>query len=336
MKLRATTKRAFQAATAISIAELISWYFQFERGYWITLTAMALTMQTWGESLMRSFERVSMTILGGVVATALFFIIPRDHVLFIVCLLLFVFFAVYMRQIVYLISIFFLTCFVVFLFAFISDWTLAILLDRIFETILGAIIALSVSRFFFSEKTDVSDLFIHFFGKLDACIRMIFEEKPRVDRSNPTQYLAAESQKLRKNALIIRYQLLFHRMSQRDFNALLNKTIFCTQYIIYVIDAYYWYSPYLSQSDHDEITLAVKATHYNIEALIQHLKNKKHTAMLPVTCVSDRLNLLIKEDPVRFASLSSEALGFFSLMHFLTQLNASLADINKILGKAAI
>ena len=100
MKIRATTKRAFQAATAIFIAEVISWHFQLERGYWVTLTAMALTMQTWGESLMRSFERVSMTILGGLVGTALYFIVPRNDVILVSCLLFFVFFTVYIQQII--------------------------------------------------------------------------------------------------------------------------------------------------------------------------------------------------------------------------------------------
>lgn len=336
MKVRATTKRAFQAATAIGIAELISWYFQLERGYWMALTAMALTMQTWGESLMRAFERVSMTIIGGAVGTALYFIVPRDHVLFIFFLLVFVFFTVYMRQIVYLVSVFFLTCFVVFLFAFIGDWTLSILFDRILETIFGAVIALAVGRCFFTAKTDVADLFVDFFGKLNASIRMVFEENPRIERSIPTQYLASESQKIRKNALAIRYELLFHRMSRRDFNEILSKTTLCTQYVINLMDAYHWFAPYLSQQDQDEIALAVKTTRYNIEALMRHLKEKKHTAMLPVTRVKDRLSQLISDDPVRFASLDSEALGFFSLMYFFTQLNACLTDINTTLGKAAI
>ena len=116
MKLRATTKRAFQAATAILIAELISGYFQLERGYWMILTAMALTMQTWGESVKRSFERVSMTIIGGIVGTVLYFIVPTNTITAMVLLLVFVFFTVYLLQIYYLLSVFFLTCFVVFLF----------------------------------------------------------------------------------------------------------------------------------------------------------------------------------------------------------------------------
>lgn len=336
MKVRATTKRAFQAATAILIAEAISFHFQLERGYWVTLTAMALTMQTWGESLMRSFERVSMTILGGLVGTALYFIVPNDPVFLVCCLLFFVFLTVYMRQIVYLVSVFFLTCFVVFLFALISHWTLSILFDRILETILGAVIALVVSRFFLPAQTDVADLFVDFFGKVNASIRLTFEAKACREFSIPTQYLAFENQKLRKSALTIRYELLFHRMSKQDFNALLAQTTLCTQTVIYLMDAYLWYAPYLNQPDQDEIAMAVKTTHYNMEALMRQLKHKKHTAILPVARVSERLSLLIKEDPAHFASLDSEALGFFSLMYFFAQLNKCLTEMHTIINKAAI
>ena len=205
MKIRATTKRAFQAATAIFIAEVISWHFQLERGYWVTLTAMALTMQTWGESLMRSFERVSMTILGGLVGTALYFIVPRNDVILVSCLLFFVFFTVYMRQIIYLASVFSLTCFVVFLFAFISNWTLSILYERILETILGAAIAIIVGRFFLPAQTNIANLFVDFFGKINASIRLTFENKTSREFSIPTQYLAFENQKLRKSALSIAF-----------------------------------------------------------------------------------------------------------------------------------
>ena len=125
-------------------------------------------------------------------------------------------------------------------------------------------------------------------------------------------------------------------MSNQDFNALLTQTTLCTQTVIYLIDAYLWYAPYLNQADQDEIAMAVKTTHYNMEALMRQLKHKKHNAILPVARVSERLNQLIKEDPGHFASLDSEALGFFSLMYFFAQLNKCLTEIHTIINKAAI
>lgn len=336
MKLRATTRRAFQAATAIFIAELISWYFQLERGYWMTLTTMALTMQTWGESVKRSFERVTMTIIGGIVGTALYFIVPTNTITAMILLLVFVFFTVYMLQIFYLVSVFFLTCFVVFLFALIGEWTVSILFDRIIQTAMGAAIALIVGSCFFSDKTNVADVFIGFWSKINASIGLVFEGKPCIKRPTSIQYLAAECQKIRKKALAIRYELFFHQLSQRDFYSLLNQTTLCTQYVINLIDAWHWLAPYLSQQDQAGIAVAVKTTRHNIEVLIEHLKKNKATTMLPVTRVTELLNHAIAEDSARFASLDSEALGFFNLMYFFARLNSCLHEINLTLDKILI
>lgn len=58
MQLRNTTKMAYQAALAIFIAELISWYFHMNRGYWVTLSAMALTTQTSYQTLYSDFQAI--------------------------------------------------------------------------------------------------------------------------------------------------------------------------------------------------------------------------------------------------------------------------------------
>lgn len=335
MQISETTKRAFQAATAIFIAELLSWIFNLERGYWMTLTTMALTMQTWGESVKRSFERIIMTIIGGIVGTVLYFLVPPDSIVVLVLLLVFVFFTVYMLQIYYLIAVFFLTCFVVFLFALIREWTVAILLDRILETIAGAAIALFVSSCFFTVKTDVYGLFIGFWEKINASISLVFEEKQGIHRPVSSQYLAAECQKIRARAIAIRYELLFHQLSRRDFYSLLNQTTLCTQYVINLMDAFHWLAPYLSNSDKEGIEMAVKTTRYNIDALIQHLQTKKPMAMLPVTRVTELLHHAIIDDAARFGSLDNKALGFFNLMYFFARLNTCLIEVNKTLNKIA-
>lgn len=333
MKLKSTTKMGYQAAIAISIAEFIGWYFQLERGYWVTLTAMALTMQTWGESVKRSLERVSMTIIGGVAGTLLYFIVPDNQVIVLILLLLFVFFTVYLLQILYLVSIFFLTFFVVFLFALMGDWTIAILFDRILETTIGALIALVVGACFFPLKTDVDALFIGFWGEINASLCIVFDGKQSVKSVISSQYLAVECQTIRKRALAIRYELLFHRMSRRDFHFLINQTTLCTQYVINLMDAYLWLVPYLSKEDSVGVHAAVQTTRHNIDVLIQRLQNEPSAAMLPVTRVTSLLDKAIGEDPARFACLESEALGFFNLMYFFARLNLCLNDVNTMLSK---
>lgn len=334
MKLRGTTKMAYQAAMAIGIAEIISMCFYVERGYWITASAMALTAQTWGESVKRSFERVGMTILGGVTGTILYFIIPRnDSMLLLFLALFFIFLMIYLAKIHSLISVFFLTCFIVFLFALIGDWNLHLLQARIIDTILGAVVALGVNCFFLSSKTDIADLFSEYLQKISAMLASTFEADCQPQTAVPVHLLSAEFQKIKNNALSIRYELLFHRLSPRDFNTVLNKLSFCTQFTINIIEAHDWISTHLTKDEIATIALAAKTTTHNINAVNQRLQGNKHAPMLPATNLTDFLTQEITVDPYRFATLESDALGFFNLIYLFSRLNTCLNDIYTVLSK---
>ena len=335
MQLRHTTKMATQAAIAIALAELISRFFYIERGYWITATAMALTAQTWGESVKRSFDRVGMTILGGSLGTLLFFYLPRhEPTVYIFLALVFVFFAIYLLKIYPLISVFFLTCFVVFSFSLLGDWTIYVLQARIIDTVLGAVIALVVGFCFFSSKTSISGLFIDYLQKIKAMMTMTFDKISPQKTSITSPSLLADFQKIKKNSLSIRYELLFHRLNIRDFNFLLNKIAMCTQLEIGLIETYTWIVPHLTKDENEIITVAVATTSHNMDALIKVLQKNKQATILPCTELAGLLKRAIEEDPTRFASLESDALGFFNLIYFFTRLNTCIDEIYQLLYKA--
>lgn len=336
MTLQPTTKMALQAVIAITIAEWIAWYFHLSRGYWITLTAMALTMQTWGESIKRSIERVSMTIVGGICGTGLYFLIPHNSILILTLLLIFVFFSVYMLQIYYLISIFCLTCFVVFLFALTGEWTVAILLDRIVETVIGAVIALLVGMFCFPLKTNLMQLLRQYLQGIHTTIHTIFEENQYLQNQRISRQLMLEFRKIQKSAIAIRFELLFHRLSHRDFYTLLNKIALCNQYIINLMDAYRLLIKHLNPHDKQDIELTVQTTLFNIQKTIEQLETLQPTELVPVTRVTQLLTQAIQEKPERFANLENEALGFFNLMYFFARINTCLDEINQIMQKAIV
>lgn len=332
MKLKSTTKMAIQAALAIAIAEVVSALLSLERGYWIPLTAMALTMQTWGESIKRALERVSMTIIGGLVGTGLYFLLPANQWLIITLLLIFVFLTLYLLPIVYLAAVFFLTCFVVFLFALIGEWTVTILMARIVETILGAGIALMVGAGFFPLRTNINHLLIQFCEKIYQQIDQIFTQEPGLHR----QTLQHECQQLRKAALAVRYELLFHRISQQEFYALLNQALLCAQYVIHLQDAYHLLVPQLSKKDLVDIRIMRQTTRYNIKVLIQFLRTEQPVKMLAITRASELLEHAIERQPARFMHLDHEGFGFFNLMYFFARLNSGLHAIQQILHRNLI
>ncbi|KTD64418.1 FUSC family protein [Legionella spiritensis] len=333
MTIRATTRMGIQAAIAIFLAELISLTLHMERGYWTTLTAMALTAQTWGESVKRSFERVTMTIFGGVVGTALYFSLPSDPATIAAILLLFVFFTIYFFPIFHLAGVFTLTCFVVFLFAMLGNWTILLLEERVFDTILGAAIALLVNCFFLPDKSDAQDLFITHLERSKAALSLTFFKKTSVVEPVTSHVLSVEFQTIRKKALSSRYELLFHRLNNRNFNLLMKQATFCTQYIITLINTYRWLEVYLSEEDKTHIRQAAEVTVHNLDVMIKQLKKETDLSMLPATNVTGLLTEAINQDSVRFASLDNQVLGFFNLMYYFTRLNTRLNEIFVLFGK---
>jgi hypothetical protein len=323
MELRNTTKMALQAALAIGVAECLSLFLFTDKGYWITLSAMALTTQTWGESVKRSFERVGMTILGGIAGTALYFYLPDNYNLVLGFLLLFIFFTTYMMPIYHLVAVFFLTCFVVFLFALIGHWDWLLLKTRVIDTIVGAGVALFVGSFFFPLRRNVSCMFVLYLQKMKASLdATIHPSEIRSPISN--QQLAVDFQEIKHDAMAIRYQLLFHRLNAQQFNALLQYVGFCVHFTINIIESYKWLSCRLCDEEIPMVKKAVETTEHNIQALVDLLEKKPCAQLLPVTNVSDLLQHEINRCPKRFSSLESDALGFFSLMYFFTQLNINL------------
>lgn len=330
--LRNTTKMGIQAAVAIAIAEVISHSLHFERGYWITLTAMALITQTWGESVKRSFERVGMTILGGSVGTAIYFFLPPEPMLILALLLLFVFLTAYMMPIYHLIAVFFLTCFVVFLFALIGHWDWFVLRARIVDTVIGAMVALTVGNFLFPLKTNVTSMFSNYLHKLNASLSMVFNYRT-VRTFVSSQSLMTDFHNIKKDALAIRYELLFHRLNTRDFNLLLIAVGGCSHYAMSLIEAYQWLSCRLCEEEIAIVHKAAKDTEKNIENLICLLNKEKEIQLSPATDFSDLLQKEIDKSPGRFATLESDALGFYSLLYFFTQLNVYLSEVFNLLKK---
>ena len=337
MQLRSTTKMAIQSALAIFIGEWIALYFSPERGYWITISAMVLTAQTWGESAKRSLERVAMTILGGGVGTALYFSIPEHpSALLLGLVLVFIFLNIYTAEIYSVASVFFLTCFVVFLFALMGGWTLFLLMTRIVDTALGAVIALAVGYCLFSLKTNIDGMFIDYLQKMKALLGASFDTKAQPKTLFAAHRLMQDFKKIKKGAISVRYELVFHRLSTRDFNRLLNDTMFCTRYVIRLVESYHWLSPHLKEEERAIIMAAEKMTEHNIEVLANRLQKRSSDAMLAADYLTQLFENAIKEEPARFATLESDTLGFFSLICFFTQLNNSLNHMGCILGRGIV
>lgn len=148
--MREPTRQGLRAAAAAAIAIAASRLFSLPRSYWAILVAVVLVGETWGEGIQRALQRLGMTAVG-CVAGALVHVAVSGHPRLETALIFAgVFFASYFRQAAgtgsYSWMIFFITVYVVFLFATIVRWDVrSLVFARIVDTFVGCAAALAAA-----------------------------------------------------------------------------------------------------------------------------------------------------------------------------------------------
>src|SRR5215813_8937436 len=126
-----------RGAIAAAVALAITTALAVQRPYWVIMIAVALVNQTTGQSLRRSGERIVITVAGFTAGWALEWITYPHRWVQTAIMMCAVFFAVYFRQAWGRGSIrwmtFFISLYVVFLFALVGEWSPAIFLARIYD-----------------------------------------------------------------------------------------------------------------------------------------------------------------------------------------------------------
>jgi uncharacterized membrane protein YccC len=243
LMVNTSTKIAIQAAVAVALAVLVSHVFELNRSYWAILTAMVLISQTWGESLKKGIERVLMTIVGGVAGTILFFLIG-DHVYWeLFFLMTSVFFMMYFWDISYQVTVFFVTMYVVFLFAELSGWSLEMLGARIYETAIGSGIAIFTSAVVFPVKARVSipSMMADYLVEIKKTVSHVFfviktNHQDTAWQKDRTR-LVKKFSELRTNAMVSGYELVFTRFNRRKIKLMMHKLRTITHYSTSLLEA---------------------------------------------------------------------------------------------------
>ncbi|MDP2413642.1 FUSC family membrane protein [Daejeonella sp.] len=112
--------------------------------YWILLTILVLLKPAYSLTKQRNIERLIGTIIGGV-AGALILIFIKDQTALFIFLLLFMVAAYSFQRLNYIVSVLFMTPYILILFSFLGESNLNIAQERIIDTFIGSFIALSAS-----------------------------------------------------------------------------------------------------------------------------------------------------------------------------------------------
>jgi uncharacterized membrane protein YccC len=116
--------------------------------YWILLTILVILKPAYSLSKKRNYERLIGTFIGGL-AGALVLYFVKDETARFLFLLIFMIGTYSFQRLNYVVSVLFMTPFILIMFSFIGFGNLNIVRERIIDTFIGSFIALMASSFIF-------------------------------------------------------------------------------------------------------------------------------------------------------------------------------------------
>src|SRR5690606_2745198 len=131
-------RHSLRMAIVMGIGYAVSLTFDVgTHSYWILLTIMVILKPGFGLTKERNLQRLIGTIIGGLIGALLLLTVKDETSLFIL-LLLFMVATFSLMRVNYVVSVIFMTPYVLILFSFLGVNTLSILQERIIDTLIGS------------------------------------------------------------------------------------------------------------------------------------------------------------------------------------------------------
>lgn len=142
-------RHAIRMAIVMGLGYVIALIFNVgSHSYWILLTIMVILKPGFGLTKQRNFQRLTGTIIGGVVGVLILLLIQDQTILFVLLMLLII--ATYsLIRINYIISVMFMTPYVMIMFSFLEINTFVIVQERVLDTLIGSALAFVSSYIIF-------------------------------------------------------------------------------------------------------------------------------------------------------------------------------------------
>lgn len=142
-----TTRQAIQASVAASLAIVTGDAVSPARWYWAVIAAFVVFAgtNTWGDTLTKGWQRLSGTVLGVPCGILVATLVAGDHTASLVMIFVCLFCAFYFMQVTQSLMAFWITTMLALLYGLLGEFSLDVLLLRIEETAIGAVIGVAVA-----------------------------------------------------------------------------------------------------------------------------------------------------------------------------------------------
>ncbi|MDB5019493.1 MAG: hypothetical protein JWQ28_620 [Pedobacter sp.] len=154
-------RHSLRVAIVMLTGFLISRSLSFSHSYWILLTILVISKPAFSLTKERNYQRLIGTIVGAIIGVLILTFIVDKNVLFVILLICMVGCYSFQRK-NYVVSVLFMTPYILVLFNFLGMGGLSIAQERIYDTLIGSAIAFAASYFLFPtwEYVNVKDAMI--------------------------------------------------------------------------------------------------------------------------------------------------------------------------------
>ncbi|ESU22412.1 putative membrane protein [Flavobacterium enshiense DK69] len=133
-------RHALRLSLTILAGFIIGKLLPLQNGYWILLTIVVIMRPGYGLTKQRSFQRISGTIIGGIIAFGILYFVSNNYILGTLSVIAMILGFIY-SQIDYKIGATFVTINVIFIYGMLSPNVTEVIQYRILDTIFGAVLA---------------------------------------------------------------------------------------------------------------------------------------------------------------------------------------------------
>ncbi|WP_083341607.1 FUSC family protein [Mycobacterium talmoniae] len=330
--LRPTTRQAIQVTIAATLAIVVGELVSPARWYWAVITAFVTFAGTtsWGETLTKGWQRLLGTVLGVPSGVLVATLVSGHDVVALVLIFVCLFCAVYLMKVAYSLMIFWITTMLALLYGLLGQFSVDLLLLRIEETAIGAVIGVTVALLVLPTRTGTSirndaRAFLTALSELIAtCVAALADDDATAGLTEQARGLDRKLQQFRDTAKP-RTVGVAGLGGRRSIKRGLRLLTACDHYARALARASVE-TPTVSTELADAVAAAAAQTRRNIGALVATLDQREAPDVMPATDLLDAVDTLVGPDSRRLLGAS----------HALRQIDRAVVDAAVDLGAGQI
>ncbi len=206
--LRPTTRQAIQVAVAASLAIVAGELVSPARWYWAVIAAFVIFAGTnsWGETLTKGWQRLLGTLLGVPCGVLVATLLAGNNTAALAGIFVCLFCAFYFMTVTYSLMTFWITTMLALLYGLLGQFSFGVLMLRLEETALGAVIGVTVAIVVLPTHTraairdDTRTLLASLSALIDVSTATMFGEDESVSPSEQARRLDRDLQQFRVTA----------------------------------------------------------------------------------------------------------------------------------------